>query len=63
MEVTSAKLRLYVTLLKPGDDAERPEFAVWSTEGSADWDEATVTWNNGPTKKKKLATATVAADR
>lgn len=55
--VSSAKLRLYVILNKPGNIAAR--FAVWSVEGFADWDETTVTWNNGPTKKTKLTTVTV----
>ena len=55
--VSSAKLRLYVKTNEPGNIAAR--FAVWSVEGSADWDETTVTWNNGPTKKTKLTTVTV----
>ena len=58
VKVTSAKLRLYVTLLKPINTAGK--FAVWSVkEGSADRDETTVTWNNGPKKNGKLVTVTV----
>ena len=48
-----------MSLLKPGGDGAK--FAVWSVEegAAADWDEAKVTWNNGPKKKEKLAAVTV----
>ena len=59
VRVSSAKLRIYVSLLKPGGDGAK--FAVWSVEegAAADWDETKVTWNNGPKKKEKLAAVTV----
>jgi len=50
-EVSSAKLRLYVSETKLSE----ADIAAYSTTGTTSWAEATVTWNNGPTKKDKIA--------
>ena len=56
-EIRSAKLRLYVNQ-KSGDSSD---YAVYSTVGSEAWVEESVTWNNGPKKKDKIAVTFVSS--
>ena len=53
----SAKLRLFVNH-KSGDSSD---YAVYSTVGSEAWVEESVTWNNGPKKKDKIAVTFVSS--
>ena len=55
VEVRDAKLRLYVSNTKQ----DSADIAVWSTSGSSDWSEDTVTWNSGPKKNGKLSVTRV----
>ena len=49
--VQEVKLQLYVNLLSPSGGAT---FSVWSTQGADDWEESTVTWNNGPREDQMI---------
>jgi hypothetical protein len=46
-------------MLRP---AEGARFAIWSTKGSQNWTEGTVTWNNGPRRDQKISTTNVTSD-
>ena len=54
-EVRTAKLRLHTTYVKDSGAA----FTVYRASG--DWDETTVTWNNGPTKGDAITSVDVTA--
>lgn len=58
-EIRSAKLRLYVN--RKSGDSSFSDYAVYSTTGSETWVEETVTWNNGPKKKDKIAVTSVSS--
>ena len=58
-EIREAKLRLRVSNILDNQDAAN--ISAWSTTGSTNWDEESVTWNNGPRKADILDVTIVTA--
>ena len=53
--VSQATLKLFADVVGNGGG----DFAVWTTSGADSWDEASVTWANGPSRMAKLTTVSI----